>query len=75
MKTVAEAETIQAGKIAARLYSIRASDQPDARALLVVAIPMGNDGMCMFVKLNCELRMMKEVKSTFLSFVNSLRWE
>ena len=74
-KTVDEAEPIQAGTKAAKLYSIRASDQPDARSLLVVAIPMGNDGMSIFVKLNCELRMMEEVKSTFLSFVNSLRWE
>ena len=75
IKTVDEAEPIQTGTQAANLYSIRASDQPDARALLVVAIPMGYDGMSMFVKLNCELRMMEEVKSTFLSFVNSLRWE
>ena len=75
IKTVDEAESIQTGIKTAKLYSIRASDQPDARALLVVAIPMGNDGMSMFVKLNCELRMMEEVKSTFLSFVNSLRWE
>ena len=75
IKTVDEAESIQTVIKTAKLYSIRASDQPDARALLVVAIPMGNDGMSMFVKLNCELRMMEEVKSTFLSFVNSLRWE
>ena len=75
IKTVDEAEPIQTGTKTAILYSIRASDQPDARSLLVVAIPMSNDGMSMFVKLNCELRMMEEVKSTFLSFVNSLRWE
>ncbi len=75
IKTVEQAESIQTGTKTAKLYSIRASDQPDARALLVVAIPMGNDGMSMFVKLNCELRMMEQVKSTFLSFVNSLRWE
>ena len=74
-KTVDEAEQIQAGTKTAKLYSIRASDLPDARSLLVVAIPIENDGMSMFVKLNCELRMMEEVKSTFLSFVNSLRWE
>ncbi len=75
LKTVDEAETFQAGTKTGKLYSIRASDQPDARSLLVVAIPMSNEGMSMFVKLNCELRMMEEVKSTFLSFVNSLRWE
>ena len=75
MKTVEEAESFQAGTKTAKLYTIRGSDQPDARSLLVVAIPMGNDGMSMFVKLNCELRMMEEEKSTFLSFVNSLRWE
>ena len=75
IKTVDEAEPIQTGTQVANLYSIRASDQPDARALLVVAIPMGYDGMSMFVKLNGELRMIEEVKSTFLSFVNSLRWE
>ena len=75
IKTVDEAETFQAGTKTGKLYSIRASDQPDARSLLVVAIPMANDGMSMFVKLNCELRMMEEEKSTFLSFVNSLRWE
>ncbi len=75
VKTVDEAESFQAGEKTGKLYSIRASDQPEARSLLVVAIPMGNDGMSMFVKLNCELRMMEEEKSTFLSFVNSLRWE
>jgi len=74
-KTVEEAETLQVGTKTAKLYSIRASDQPDARSLLVVAIPMGEGGMSMFVKLNCELRMMEEEKSTFLSFVNTLRWE
>jgi len=74
-KTVEEAETLQVGTRTAKLYSIRASDQPDARSLLVVAIPMGEGGMSMFVKLNCELRMMEEEKSTFLSFVNTLRWE
>ena len=74
-KTVEEAETIQVGTKPAKLYSVRTSDQPDARALLVVAIPMGEGGMSMFVKLNCELRMMEEEKSTFLSFVNTLRWE
>jgi hypothetical protein len=75
VKTVDEAESFQAGTKTGKLYSIRASDQPEARSLLVVAIPMGSDGMSMFVKLNCELRMMEEEKSTFLSFVNSLRWE
>ncbi len=75
LKTVEQAETLQVGTKTAKLYSIRASDQPDARSLLVVAIPMGEGGMSMFVKLNCELRMMEEEKSTFLSFVNTLRWE
>ena len=75
IKTVDEAESFQAGTKTGKLYAIRASDQPEARSLLVVAIPMGNDGMSMFVKLNCELRMMEEEKSTFLSFVNSLHWE
>ena len=75
LKTVEQAETLQVGTKAAKLYSIRGSDQPDARSLLVVAIPMGEGGMSMFVKLNCELRMMEEEKSTFLSFVNTLRWE
>ena len=75
LKTVEQAETLQVGTKTAKLYSIRAADQPDARSLLVVAIPMGEGGMSMFVKLNCELRMMEEEKSTFLSFVNTLRWE
>jgi hypothetical protein len=75
MKTVEQAETIPVGTRTAKLYSIRASEQPDARSLLVVSIPMGEGGMSMFVKLNCELRMMEEEKSTFLSFVNTLRWE
>ncbi len=74
-KTLDDAEPILAGARTAKLYAIRASDQPDARSLLVVSIPMGDNGMSMFVKLNCELRMMEQVKSTFLSFVKSLRWE
>ncbi len=74
-KTLDEAETFQTGARTAKLFSIRASDQPDARSLLVVSVPMGDNGMSMFVKLNCELRMMEQEKSTFLSFVKSLRWE
>ena len=74
-KTVDEAEPFQAGTRAAKLYTIRESEQPDARSLLVVSIPMGDNGMSVFVKLNCELRLMEQLKSTFLSFVNTLRWE
>ena len=74
-KTVEEAEPIQSGGKTGKLYTVRASDQPDARSLMVVSIPMGEGGMSMFVKLNCELRIMEQEKSTFLSFVNSLRWE
>ena len=74
-KAIDEAEAILAGEKTAKLYSIRASDQPDARSLLVVSIPMGDNGMSIFVKLNCELRMIEQEKSTFLSFVKSLRWE
>ena len=74
-KTVDEAEPFQAGKRTAKLYTIRESEQPDARSLLVVSIPMGDNGMSVFVKLNCELRLMEQLKSTFLSFVNTLRWE
>ena len=74
-KTVDEAEPFQAGTRTAKLYTIRESEQPDARSLLVVSIPMGDNGMSVFVKLNCELRLMEQLKSTFLSFVNTLRWE
>ena len=74
-KTVDAAEPFQAGTRAAKLYTIRESEQPDARSLLVVSIPMGDNGMSVFVKLNCELRLMEQLKSTFLSFVNTLRWE
>ncbi len=74
-KTVEDAQTIESGGKSGKIYSVRASDSPDARSLTVVSIPMGEGGLSMFVKLNCELRMMEEEKSTFLSFVNSLRWE
>lgn len=74
-KTVADAEPFQSGGKNGKLYTVRGSNLPDARSLMVVSIPMGDGGMSMFVKLNCELRMMEEEKSTFLSFVNSLRWE
>lgn len=74
-KTVAESESIQTGGKNGKIYTVRASDMPDARSVMVVSIPMTDGGMSMFVKLNCELRMMEEEKSTFLSFVNSLRWE
>ena len=74
-KTIEEAEDIPAGKIQGKLYAIRASDDPAAACLLVVAIPTGDDDMCLFVKLKCDLRMSEEEKSNLLSFVNSLRWE
>ena len=79
-KTVEQSETIQASGKTAKLYTVRASDQPDAKALLVASIPLGDagaqdGGMSVFVKLNCDLRMMEEEKTTFLNFVQSLRWE
>lgn len=74
-KTVDEAEDIQAGSRTAKLYTVRASDDADSKALLVAAIPTGEPGMCWFVKLNCDLRMIEEEKSVFLGFVNSLSWE
>jgi len=74
-KTVDEAEDIQAGSRTAKLYTVRASDNADSKALLVAAIPTGEPGMCWFVKLNCDLRMIEEEKSVFLGFVNSLSWE
>jgi len=74
-KAVDEAETLQVGARTGKLYTIRASDQPDARSLMVVALPLDATGRSMFIKLNCELRTMEQEKATFLGFVDSLRWE
>ena len=75
IKAVDEAETLQFGSRTGKLYTIRASDQPDARSLMVVALPLDTTGRSMFIKLNCELRTMEQEKATFLGFVDSLRWE
>jgi hypothetical protein len=75
IKAVEEAETLQVGSRAGKLYSIRASDQPDARSLMVVSLPLDTTGRSLFVKLNCELRTMEQEKATFLGFVDTLRWE
>jgi len=74
-KAVDEAETLQFGSRTGKLYTIRASDQPEARSLMVVALPLDTTGRSMFIKLNCELRTMEQEKATFLGFVDSLRWE
>ena len=74
-KTVEEAEPFLTNGRNGKLYAVKASNEPDARSILVASIPMGDTGMSMFVKLNCELRLMEQEKSTFLNFVNSLRWE
>jgi len=74
-KAVDEAETLQVGARTGKLYTIQASDQPDARSLMVVALPLDATGRSMFIKLNCELRTMEQEKATFLGFVDSLRWE
>ena len=74
-KAVEEAETLTVGTRTGKLYSIRASDQTDARSLLVVVVPLDNTGRSMFIKLNCDLQTMEQEKATFLAFVDSLRWE
>ncbi len=74
-KTVEEAETLQVGERTGKLYTIRASDQPDARSLMVVAVPLDATGRSIFIKLNCELQTMEQEKAIFLEFVNSVRWE
>ena len=74
-KAVDEAETMQVGARTGKLYTIRASDQADARSLMVVALPLDTTGRSLFIKLNCELQIMEQEKATFLGFVDSLRWE
>ncbi len=74
-QAVSDAETIPSGEIEGKLYSVRAGDEPTSSTLLVAAIPTGDDGMCLFVKLKGDLRMTEQEKTNLLSFVKSLRWE
>ena len=74
-KAIDAAETLQVGTLTGKLYTIRASDQPDARSLMVVALPLDTTGRSLFIKLNCELRTMEQEKAIFLGFVDTLRWE
>jgi hypothetical protein len=74
-KAVVEAELIPAGDKQARVYRLAASDEPDAKCLVIASIPVNDEGLSIFVKLRSSVQTAQEQNKNLLRFVNSLRWE
>lgn len=74
-KAVADAELIPAGEKQAKVYRISASNELNANCLVIVSIPVNDQGLSIFVKLRSNLKTAQEQNDNLLRFVNSLRWE